>query len=161
MNHITNRTTAMPRPRPNLGVSGHFADECSIPHCDGTRPEGIGISLCRNHLRKAWAAYELVVDEDEPARTVADRDIWSDDARGTVYFARVGELIKIGWTHNLPHRLSQLSADALLHSQPGTRRDERALHGKFADDLAKGKEWFRQSESLVDYIRELQSPSVE
>lgn len=65
-------------------------------------------------------------------------------ARDKIYYVRVGEHIKIGWTTNLYRRLRAYPPTAeLLAWRYGTKADERALHQQFAAYLAGGREWFR------------------
>ncbi|MCC6824020.1 MAG: GIY-YIG nuclease family protein [Verrucomicrobia subdivision 3 bacterium] len=73
--------------------------------------------------------------------------------QGFVYFIRGGDLVKIGWSTNPRLRLSQLqtaSAERLriIGVTPGTRGDERALHGTFASLRVRG-EWFRACPGLL------------
>jgi hypothetical protein len=137
-----------------------FSNECQIDHCQKTAAEGVGIKLCVNHLRKAYAAYLIVTGMDgdieyrEPAKV---RDVHTSTAMGTVYFARVEGLIKIGWSSNVSKRMRELRADALFHTFPGTRNDESAMHALFSAYLVKGREWFRPAPELMSYIQGLQS----
>lgn len=144
-----------PNPRIDLSPTG-YRKECQIDHCGKTVSEDIGIPLCDAHLRKAWAAFEVRIETDPSLmpdrRTPRPKDVTSVDAHGMVYFARVGELIKIGWSTDVEHRMYALGADALLHAQPGTKHDEKALHAMFNHLLVKGREWFRPDPELLNYI---------
>lgn len=139
--------------------SGRFTGECQIYGCGKPVHEDVGIPLCDDHLWKAWAALEIRRADDPSlfptAAAAKERDVYSPEAHGSVYFARVGELIKIGWTSNTGDRMSHLHADAVFHTQPGTRQDERALHAMFDHLLVKGREWFRSDPELVAYIKGL------
>jgi len=75
---------------------------------------------------------------------------------GKVYFVRSGKLIKIGFTTDLEGRVSRLQTGSpydlqLLGTIDGTRRDEQALHRRFANLNVRG-EWFRGHASLMAYI---------
>lgn len=71
-------------------------------------------------------------------------------AIGWVYFIRSGEtgLVKIGWTAgDAEKRLKDLQTGngeslRLLMQTPGTQRDEKALHRRYAEYHVRG-EWFR------------------
>lgn len=81
---------------------------------------------------------------------------------GKVYFVRSGKLIKIGFTKDLEGRVSRLQTGSpydlqLLASIDGTRRDEQALHSRFANLNVRG-EWFRGHSSLMAYIRKVTPP---
>lgn len=153
------RQTARVQYHSNPTGPGHFKDQCDLGHCERPVADEVGIRLCDRHLRKAWAAFEFLAAKDPTMWPNAEppkrRDVTSVDAHGLVYFARVGELIKIGWTSNLQRRMSSLGADAVFHTQPGTKHDERALHAMFNHLLVKGKEWFRSDPELLNFISEL------
>lgn len=151
--------TILPYARVNVGPN-RFADACWAEHCEAPVADlSVGVRLCKRHLQKAWAAMEYLAEGDPGMWPDGERPkrlpVTRTDAHGTVYFARVGDLIKIGWTANLQRRMSNLHADAVFHTQPGTRHDERALHAKFHHLLVKGKEWFRPDPELMDYIKDL------
>lgn len=134
---------------------------CNMDHCERETSELVGIALCDRHLQKAWAAYQILNGvQAPPAEADPERDVTSLDARGTVYVIRVGELIKIGWTSNPNKRWNELQADAVLHSTPGTRRDEYRMHGQCIDHLAKGREWFHANAAMTRYIKNLQAGKV-
>ena len=72
---------------------------------------------------------------------------------GWVYYLRVGDLIKIGWSADIKKRLKAYPPNAeLLGAQVGTRQDEAAMHGKFISLLAKGREWFHPGSQLLEHI---------
>jgi len=57
---------------------------------------------------------------------------------GSIYFVQGAELIKIGYTRSLYARIHKMRTDSpieltVLHSEPGTRNDEKALHARFED----------------------------
>lgn len=70
-----------------------------------------------------------------------------------VYFARVGNLVKIGTTGNVWHRMAQLGHPELLGVVPGAYTVEREHHRRFADDHVHG-EVFHASDQLLAYIEE-------
>lgn len=129
---------------------------CNIDHCERESSERVGIALCERHLEKAWAAYQIITGvEVHDKLPDPDRDVRSLDARGTVYVVRVRDMIKIGWTSDPERRMRQLSADAILYSKPGTRRDEYKLQGQCMDHLVKGREWFDSSPEMIDFVKTL------
>lgn len=69
----------------------------------------------------------------------------------SVYFARRGKLIKIGWSRNVRYRVSELKAK-LIGTVPGDRAEEKVLHARFAHLRVRG-EWFKKDEELLNYIR--------
>ena len=80
----------------------------------------------------------------------------SRGVRGHVYFIRVGDFIKIGWSTRPMDRLRQLQT-----SHPdeleimGTIKGERSLEGKIHKRFSKSRvrgEWFEEDGPLLDYI---------
>lgn len=72
---------------------------------------------------------------------------------GVVYYLRVGGYIKIGWTSDLERRMRGYSPDStLLAVHPGTRKDERAVHRKFAHLKTHGREWFPLAPQITEHI---------
>jgi hypothetical protein len=73
-----------------------------------------------------------------------------------VYFIRMGDLIKIGHTTNLAHRVQGLSLtmNQVLATEVGYRQREAELHGRFAH-LREFGEWFRAEPELLGYIAAL------
>lgn len=74
-----------------------------------------------------------------------------------VYYARFGDLVKIGTTSDLPTRMQALKPDELLATEPGDVRAERHRHGQFHSDRVH-LEFFRASEALLEHIRLLNGP---
>jgi hypothetical protein len=129
---------------------------CNMEHCSREASDRVGIALCERHLEKAWAAYQVVMGATVPdAKPDAKRDVKSLDARGTVYVVRVQDMIKIGWTSDPKTRMRDLKADAILHYQAGTRRDEYKLQGQCMDHLVKGREWFDTSPAMIQFVKDL------
>src|SRR5579884_2914930 len=67
--------------------------------------------------------------------------------KGQIYFARSGEMIKIGFSTNTEGRLASLQTAhfeslVLLAAIDGTQKTERAIHHHFRDLRVRG-EWFR------------------
>lgn len=76
-----------------------------------------------------------------------------------VYFVQHGDggPIKIGWTADLPARLTDLQiaspvALRVLGTVAGGESVERALHGRFHHLRVRG-EWFRPDPELLDFVR--------
>lgn len=67
-------------------------------------------------------------------------------ALGWVYFARSGDVVKVGWSQSPTRRVRAIATSApapvrLIGIVRGTRDDEAELHRRFADAHAHG-EWF-------------------
>jgi len=70
-----------------------------------------------------------------------------------VYFARLGNLIKIGVSVDPPSRVQSFNA-GLIGFVEGGRELEKQLHEEFAGMRERG-EWFRADKSLLARIEEL------
>lgn len=42
-----------------------FQSDCLKPNCDTRVPEGYKFQLCERHLAKAWAAFQVMLNEGE------------------------------------------------------------------------------------------------
>lgn len=67
-----------------------------------------------------------------------------------VYFARLGDLVKIGISVDPRQRASDLNAE-LVRVERGGRRRERELHRQFVDLRVVG-EWFRDGDEIRAYL---------
>lgn len=104
------------------------------------------------------AALASKVKADEPAKQVArdalaDRDAWCRN-RSVVYYVRLADHVKIGYTTNLRERVSQLRVgrEALLAVEPGWREVEAQRHAMFAAERQGKREDFNPSRRLLLHI---------
>lgn len=150
------RTLASSRSRNEL-------TRCCWPGCGSTAGE-LDAPLCRKHLLDSWRIVQEIAttvansgrdDVEQIAPPYVPPATRADGERGTVYFIRFSDRVKIGWTGNLAKRLADLPHDELLHAQPGTRADERRCHVAFAHHRVMG-EWFRAEPDLLAFIGDLQ-----
>lgn len=72
-----------------------------------------------------------------------------------VYFMRLGNRVKIGYTSKLKDRLSAIRPEELMATERGGRRRERELHQRF-DSYRVSGEWFSLEGEVADYISTLQ-----
>jgi hypothetical protein len=77
--------------------------------------------------------------------------------RGLIYFVRVGDKVKIGFTNDVHRRLSELQVSSPVKLEPllilrGSAVMERALHRKFKAQRLN-REWFRLDGPLAAFIR--------
>lgn len=83
---------------------------------------------------------------------------------GQIYFARSGDVIKIGFSTDAESRVASLQTAhfeplSLLATTAGTQRGERFLHYRFRHLRVRG-EWFRAGPELIAYIDELNGVPV-
>jgi hypothetical protein len=78
-----------------------------------------------------------------------------------VYYARRGDLIKIGTTTQIKRRLTDQAFDELLAVEPGSFDLEWQRHVQFGGSLANKRrgqnEWFHPGETLLAHIKELRA----
>jgi hypothetical protein len=127
--------------------------------CERDVVDGSPVRLCGHHLREVYefaqdlvssrwdgAVREYVTDLQDtfkPPRSVTKRP-----RPGFVYFIRLGDRIKIGYTENVKQRLSQLPHEEVLGVVPGTMDDEQGWHKLLADYRTVG-EWFRAEPDVL------------
>jgi hypothetical protein len=153
----------MPRQRNALGILSD--QKCPIPGCKDRLLEGA--LVCIRHAVEIWQLVQRSKGDPEihqiAVETVAERVRRLDEAErkriefnkqhGTIYYVRVDEKIKIGWTSNLDQRMRAYPPHMqLLATHPGDRADERDLHRSFARFRASGREWYHPAEILLDHI---------
>lgn len=121
--------------------------------------------LCWSHLEVAAKLWEANRDKPQDrmpinppvtvnySATVDSEPEPTTEPAGTVYFVRSGGYIKIGWTSDLAKRMRAYPPDTtLLAVMPGTRKDERATHRRFAHLLTHGREWFPLAPQILEHI---------
>ena len=155
---------------------------CAWPDCDKSTPRTfaenrLGV-LCLDH---AWSHYDAMnqylvwhswTDDSVAAGMVAafkerqvPLDAYTDEERaeikealqyGWVYYLRVGDQVKIGFSTDVRRRLrSYPPGSELLAVEPGEKKLERRRHNEFAEWLVAGREWFQPSAELLQHTRDL------
>jgi hypothetical protein len=128
---------------------------------DLTDPEIFHLAVEGGHRRAAYEVDEsglLVSREDWQAwRRSEERDVrlpgWKG-ARPRVYYARLGNRCKIGWSTNVRRRMISIQPEELLAIELGGPDVEAERHEQFAALRVVG-EWFRYEGSLVDHVESL------
>ena len=141
-----------------LHGGGRFCDEPSLP--DAPFP------ICARHARQAYEFGCSLV-------ALAERDRWGPGRLPsplsseyasllprTVYYLRVGDLIKIGSTGDLKQRMSTYPPNrTLLATERGNAVVERQRLAQFRAHLRHGNEWFdATAPDLLAHIETLRSP---
>lgn len=154
--------------------------ECCWPECEKTVEAG-GPPLCERHFLKvgleflrerhhllndylADAVMGVRVSRDlrshyEEARQHQERRRAAYAEQSQVYYVRIHDHVKIGYTVNLKQRLSQLrvSPDALLATEPGARDLEQQRHAEFAAERIGRREDFNPSRRLLAHIEAIKA----
>lgn len=144
---------------------------CAAPKCTNKADQDspANLPLCSGHARDVVDAFphhcrpcearrEMHQREHEElerkrAEKAAKReaDPWAKE--GTIYYASIGDEIKIGWTSSIYRRMRAYPPSAqLLAIEPGTKTIERARHQQFNEYLAHGREWFKSGKFLLEHI---------
>lgn len=87
--------------------------------------------------------YEQRYGQDPPRRTGIHPPV--------VYYMRLAELVKIGWSTHLARRLDHLNPQGVMAVEWGARALESERHNQFATDHVHG-EWFRLTDALVAHV---------
>lgn len=133
---------------------------CAWPRCEAGPSIEIDVPLCGPHAARVYRRVAEAMRAVETPRLRADMGARpsptrarrnTKDTPGVVYFARFGELVKIGFTTNLRQRMAAIRPDELLATTPGTMRDEEAMHHRFGDAWSRG-ELFRPTGRLMSFI---------
>lgn len=148
---------------------------CIWGECDAPASTMLDLAVCDRHAIKAYRAVAELLRESpkamgalaellagaQPERVLGKPRPRTDPTRrnvrttpGTVYFFRMGDLVKIGYTTDLPRRRRALVPDEVLATTPGTMGDEKALHHRFGHAWSHG-EYFRPEPELLAHIETL------
>lgn len=150
--------------------------ECTIQLADGSFCEAPSIEdapfpICQSH---ALAVYQHMDDHEQERNDrllanlrdefAARRPIYSAaheamqrayEAQSQVYYVRIHDHIKIGYSVNIKSRLQclRVTPDCLLATEPGGQQLENVRHRQFAD-LRYGRwEDFEPADILLDHIQ--------
>lgn len=146
---------------------------CALPLCDSKvmrNEQGEGLGICA-HCAINVADY-LRVLENTPAMTErqfqremrelreqerAEREAEARaSAPGWIYYIRIDDRIKIGYSADVRQRMKSYPPHAtLLAVHPGTRTLETETHAKFRNCRAAGREWFHAAPELEAHIAEM------
>lgn len=93
-----------------------------------------------------------------PAQQLAQqarRQLQTDENGSVVYYARKGDLIKIGYTRDFIQRMRTLKVDEVLATEPGGQELEFKRLKQFYWDVAIEREWLHPSPTLMAHIAEV------
>jgi hypothetical protein len=132
---------------------------CTAHRCRADAEQDAPAPLC-HHLRVVFA-YVLADERPDLTPERAELPYWSTTAKptGFVYFVRVGDLVKIGYTADPKRRFAALQPSEVLHLEPGTMQDEKRCHAAFHHIRVEG-ELFRPDPDLLRFIDDLRSQAA-
>lgn len=95
----------------------------------------------------------------EEHRLREERRAQALEAQSVVYYIRIGDHVKIGFTSNLRERLKALRVytDNLLATEPGGRAVEAQRHQEFAAERVGRRENFNPSRRLLAHIEQVRN----
>lgn len=145
--------------------------------CDGPKLEGMPFAICKFHAEKVCdylhetppapdprvLALRLAVDhrmaEGPPPEFYVreDRRKKAQSALSQVYYVKIHDHVKIGYTINLKARCQGLrvDTDAVLATEPGGRALESERHRQFAAERLGRREDFEPSRRLLAHIQDV------
>lgn len=136
--------------------------DCKVDWCERQASWDIkALPLCWEHGYEIAMLYEEAIVTERALRRAGEAEHSAEVhevKRGNrepsvVYYARIGDYIKIGYTTRLRNRLTTLRVDELLAVEPGGFDLEQARHRQFAAErIDLRRENFRPSESLTNHI---------
>lgn len=126
---------------------------CCWPRCNTQPSEPLGLELCERHAIKAFRAVSAAIN---PTGQVPGRGGASAASQGIVYYVRLGNRVKIGFSTDFVSRMSVVPHESILFTKPGTLADERLEHKRFAHLRTSG-EWFQADPELMAYITDLRA----
>jgi hypothetical protein len=142
--------------------SGAFCDRPSLP--------GAPFPICLKHAAQIVEFLDDVAPRDRDDRMiVAWRSLEQQRAGETerrrrapdvyvVYYLQVGDMVKIGYTSNLPTRMRTYPPNSrLLAYESGGPALEAERHSEFAEELSAGREWFTPSDRLLAHISNIKA----
>lgn len=93
---------------------------------------------------------------DNPGQRRPGRFDHIDNPGEVVYYMRIGDRVKIGWSASLRRRLENFNPEELMALERGGQTVESKRHRQFAHLRTHG-EWFRLEGSLLDHINKLRA----
>lgn len=156
--------------RRQADAEAQLLTECAYPRCENPIARYVAQSsiLCKGHALDLWIAYENAHQNREQItdyrlnRTLEERRRHHREAElaesrlvapGWVYYLRIGDQIKIGFSTDVKQRVRQYPPEAtLLAVHPGTLTLEAEMHQRFAAARAAGREWFHPHNDLMEHI---------
>lgn len=139
--------------------------DCMVPTCDNWASLDIRIlPICYEHGYEISKSYKMRLQHDlrmdarereELRERTIERNAIREGNRqgGVVYYAQIGDYIKIGYSTRLRDRFRTLRADRLLAIEPGPPELERQRHREFTSErIDRRRENFRPSDRLREHI---------
>lgn len=147
-------------------IDGHLVERRYGVLCD-IHAVDVAIAVCRHQAdlhqftqffaqqstRRAIRAEEW---RREDQQYEAEKAALRQHNDGFVYYLRVGERIKVGYSVDVKRRMRAYPPGSqLLAVEPGSRDLERQRHQQFDGSRTDGREWFRPTPDLLELVAEI------
>lgn len=116
----------------------------------------------RNMIEQIFArqtteqAVRLSESRGAEERHEAEKAALRQDRDGFVYYIRIGERIKVGYSVDVKQRMRAYPPGSeLLAVEPGDRDLETQRHRQFAGSRTDGREWFRPTADILELTQEI------
>jgi hypothetical protein len=113
--------------------------------------------ILRRAIEKGRADYRNAAEHRERLAAIAARRP-TPVPNELVYYVRIGNRCKIGYTSNMSKRMATINPEEVLVTEPGTLDLEHMRHREFAHLRTHG-EWFRLEDPLTSHIERLRAAS--
>lgn len=134
---------------------------CCVPKCGRLIHDLSPVEVCDSCGMKIARVFEINLQDENRARDSRATEK-RDERRGIikdsmVYYVRIHDYIKIGYSAHLRERIMGLRVDldALLAIEPGGQQLEHQRHVQFRADRIGKREDFHPSEALQAHIASL------
>lgn len=146
-------------PRRKAHLDDPTDTRCSFPYCLScvtNRFMEYNIPFCQEHALYVWSGVNEMMQIHELDTTPKEPPAKREE--GWVYYLRIGDRVKIGYTNDVDRRLASYPPNMeVLLLRRGTRNLERAEHLRFAEHLRDGREWFDANDAVLSTIEEIAS----
>lgn len=137
---------------------GYDPDELAACAFDFIRLADLGFDVNDPEVvRKVVGANRRRRDEQQAreARRIEAAKLKQDKPlESVVYYMRVGNRVKIGYSTNLESRVNAVMPEEVLATEPGGPMLESVRHRQFAE-LREAREWFRMEGRLLEHVEKL------
>lgn len=141
---------------------GWRVNSCCFPDCEKIVSDQVALPLCTGHCLVVYNRVTTKLAPREIQTWLAGRGQFKlpplpdPSTLGYVYFVRLGNRVKIGYSRNPAERFKEVPLEEVLTITPGSQDDERAAHIRFAHLRTTG-EWFKAEPELLKYAKSLPS----
>lgn len=148
---------------PDLDYVIHSIGHLRAAGLDTTDPAVLDLAVTggRNLARASEERQRPDLVAAREAQAAEVNEYWAKRraALSVVYYARLGNRVKIGYTTNLTNRMQNIQPEELLATERGGEALESRRHAQF-DRLRMSGEWFRYEQPLIDHIASLPKTSA-